>query len=259
MIEDRFIGRVAVVTGAASGIGARIAQLLLAEGALVVASDRDEGALAAFVAEHSRVVGVCGDVTDEGYVQALFEVADEHGGVDVVVNCAGIGGGQRLVDQSLDEWSRILDVCLAGVFLVTKHAGRQMIRRQRPGSIVNISSISAQVPSYGAGAYSVAKAGVEMLTQVAALELSDHKIRVNAVAPGLVETPMARSTGNLTASIRGAWLRQTPLGRIGATDDIARAVLFLAGGDSSWVTGAVVPVDGGARISALRSLGKEQD
>jgi NAD(P)-dependent dehydrogenase (short-subunit alcohol dehydrogenase family) len=248
----RYDGKVAVVTGGASGIGLAIVRRLLAEGASVVAGDRSVDALRQLEsALGERFAGVEIDVRAEADLERLVAMAvDRFGGVHAGFNCAGMAEGTNIVDLPLKAWSRVHDVVLTGVFLAVKHQARQMIAQGGGGAIVNIASVSGVVPAHGAAAYTVAKAGVVMLTQNAALELGDHRIRVNALAPGLVDTPMAASTGNMEPAIQALWLEHTPMGRIGRTDDIAAAAAFLASDEASWISGVNLFVDGGSQLTA---------
>lgn len=245
----RFTGRVAIVTGGASGIGLGIVRMLLAEGARVVVGDFDPDGVARVAAEIAdRGTAVVTDVRYEDQVEALVAAGAQVGPVSLGFNAAGIGEGGPILDLRMQEWERVLGVCLTGVFLAVKHEARQM--RTTGGAIVNIASINGTVPAYGATAYSVAKAGVEMLTRNAALDLGELGIRVNAVSPGLVNTPMANRTGHIAAPVQARWLEHTPLGRIGRPEDIAAAALFLASDDASWITGEVTYVDGGTSLTA---------
>ncbi|MEI6497522.1 MAG: SDR family NAD(P)-dependent oxidoreductase, partial [Actinomycetota bacterium] len=170
-------GKTALVTGAAAGIGRAITDRLVADGALVIAGDIDTAGLASLAAEHGhRVITAHCDVTDEASVAALADLATQHGGLDIAVANAGKGAFSLIVDHSLDTWKEIIDLCLTGVFLTVKHAGRVM---NDGGSIVNIASLNAVQPAAGMAAYCTAKAGVAMLTKVAAMELGERAIRVN--------------------------------------------------------------------------------
>jgi NAD(P)-dependent dehydrogenase (short-subunit alcohol dehydrogenase family) len=238
-------GRVAVVTGGASGIGRRVAELFASEGSRVVVGDRNEELLA----ETRAAIGpdMCStavvDVTSEHDVDALVALAVErYGRLDIGVNSAGIGTMAPIHQHPVDSWKAVLDVCLTGVFLSVRAETAQMIAQGSGGAVVNIASLNARQAAEGMSAYCSAKAGVEMLTKVAAIELGRYGIRINAVSPGFVDTP-------LTAPTRG-WVRDRfigaiPMGRAGTTDDIARAVLFLASDNASWVNGEALLVDGG--------------
>jgi 3-oxoacyl-[acyl-carrier protein] reductase len=242
---NRFEGKVAVVTGGASGIGRRTAEALLEQGARVVIGDRNEALLTECARTFDRSLCATAkvDVTAEGDVQGLVEAAVlRFGRLDIGVNSAGIGALSAIQDQSLDSWREVIDVCLIGVFLSVKHEIRQMAVQGEGGAIVNIASINARQPGEGMSAYCSAKAGVEMLTKVAALDAARDGIRVNAVAPGFVETPM---TALARQGVRDRFIDMIPIGRPGSPDDIAHAVLFLAGDEASWVNGETLVVDGG--------------
>jgi NAD(P)-dependent dehydrogenase (short-subunit alcohol dehydrogenase family) len=238
-------GKVAVITGGASGIGWRTAELMVDEGAHVVLGDRNEELLndrVAAMGPDCCAIGIV-DVTDERAVESLVASAVRRfGRVDLGVNCAGIGTLSPIQDHPADAWRTVLDVCLTGVFLSVKHQARQMLSQGGGGAIVNIASINARQAAEGMSAYCSAKAGVEMLTRVAALELGPRGIRVNAVAPGFVETPMTAAVG---PALHDRFVAQIPAGRPGKPDDIAQAVLYLVGDQASWVNGETLVVDGG--------------
>src|SRR3954447_147872 len=229
--------RVAVVVGGASGIGAACAQALAADGCRVVVADLAEGA------------DVICDVTSEEAVAALFDgVVASHGRVDVVVNSAGTSTLAAVVDHDLAEWRRVLDVCLTGAFLVVKHAGRVL---GQGGSITSLTSLNARQPGGGLAAYCSAKAGLAMLTEVAALELAPRGVRVNAVSPGLVVTPLTAPALDIEG-IEADYLANTPLGRSGTPEEIADAVVFCS--RASWLTGEVMDLNGGAHLMRYPDL-----
>ncbi len=233
----------ALVTGAASGIGRAVTARFAAEGASVVAGDIDRVGLDRLRTEHPGVVTVHCDVTSEADQFALAAVAVEHfGRLDVAVANAGRGHYSPIVDHDLGAWREILELCVTGVFLTVKAAGAVMADG---GSIVTIASLNAVQPSAGMSAYCTAKAGVAMLSKVAAMELGHRGIRVNAVAPGLVETP---ATGGFFAAppIVAEFVANTTVGRFAQPEEIAAAVLFLAGDESRFVSGTTMLVDGGA-------------
>ncbi len=240
-----FDGKVAVVTGGASGIGRQIASRLASEGARVVLGDRN----ADLLAEVAEELGGCGtcvvDVTDEADVERLVATAiDVHGRLDIGVNCAGLGSMAPIVNLRLADWKNVFDVCMTGVFLSTKHEARGMLRGGHDGVILNVASINALLPAEGMAAYCSAKAGVEMFTRVAALELGVAGIRVVGLAPGFIHTPMTSAVPEGSA-VREAYVDHTPLGRIGSTTDVANAAMFLVSEQASWITGETTVVDGG--------------
>ncbi len=244
-MSDRLAGKVAVVTGGASGIGWQTVQLFVAEGAKVVIGDNNAALLDQRSQELARDACATAvvDVTREVDVEGLVRLAvDTFGPLDVAVNCAGVGFLGAVDEHPVDRWRAVLDVCLTGTFLALKHEARAMLDHGG-GAIVNISSISGRQVSEGMAAYCSAKAGVDMLTRVAAVELGPRGIRVNAIAPGFVETPMTAPT---QAKSRQAFLDAIPLGRAGQPVDIASAALFLVSEEAAWVNGETVVVDGGS-------------
>lgn len=244
----RFSHKVALVTGGASGIGRAIAGRLVDEGASVVLGDLDGDGLAAVVDDlggDDRAVCVRGDVTVEADVEAFVAAAvDRFGSLDLAANCAGVGTLAPLPDHPVEEWDRVLDICLKGVFLSLKHEARAM-RGAAGGAIVNLASINARSPAEGMAAYCAAKAGVEMLTRCAAMELGRHGIRVVGLGPGLVETPLTAFARELPA-MGDAYLRNSPLGRTGQPADVASAACWLLSEEASWVSGDTLFVDGAA-------------
>jgi len=241
----RLDGRVAVITGGASGIGRETARRFVSEGARVVLGDLNESLLAEAAAElGDACVTDAGDVTVEADVARLVARAvDAFGQVDVGVNCAGLGALGAVTDLPVEQWDLVLDVCLKGVFLATKHEAAAMKAAGRPGVIINIASINARQPAQGMSAYCTAKAGVEMFTRVAALELGPAHIRVVGIGPGLIDTPLTQYTRDLPA-FRDGYLQNIPMGRVGATADVAAAAAFLASDDAAWISGDTLFVDG---------------
>ena len=239
-------GTVAVVTGGSRGIGAAIATLLAERGAAVVVSGRDEDRLKAAVkaleGDGHRVVGMVADAARREDAERLVEVAREQfGRLDVLVNNAGITRDALLVRMKDDDWDRVMETNLRGTFLMTRAAGRVMMR-QRSGRIVNITSTAGVMGNPGQANYSAAKAGLIGLTKAAARELAHWNILVNAVAPGLIETDM---TAAIPAAARQALLAQVPLARMGGVQDVAEMVGFLAGDAAGYITGQVFHVNGG--------------
>ena len=234
--------RLAVVIGGASGIGWATARALAAEGCRVTVADRNaDGAQDRATELGDPHTAAAVDVTDEASVQRLF---DEAGPLDVVVNCAGFSTFGLITDMPVEDFRAVVDVCLNGAFIVAKHAGRQL---REGGVLVSISSLNARQPAAGMSAYCAAKAGLSMLTQVAALELGPRGIRVNAVAPGFVHTPLTAPAAAVPGVIED-YVENTALGRAGTPEDIAQAVLYLCSPKSSWLTGEVLDLNGGAHL-----------
>jgi 3-oxoacyl-[acyl-carrier protein] reductase len=240
--------RVAVIVGGASGIGWASAQALSAEGCRVVVADRDEAAAterAATLGEPHTSAWV--DVADEPSVERLF---DDIGTLDIAVNCAGFSNIGLITEMPAEDFRAVIDVCLVGAFLVTKHAGRHL---REGGSLVQISSLNGRQPAAGMSAYCAAKAGLSMLTQVAALELGPRGIRVNAVAPGFVDTPLTAPAASIPG-VLDDYVDNTALGRAGTPADIANAVVYLCDPRSSWLTGEVLDINGGAHLKRYPDL-----
>jgi 3-oxoacyl-[acyl-carrier protein] reductase len=230
----------AIVVGGASGIGWASARALADAGYRVVIGDVNlEGARnrAAELGDPHR--GEFVDVADEDSVATLFAGA---GPVQAVVSCAGFSTIGLIVDLAVDQFRSVLDVCLTGAFVVAKYAGRHLVDG---GSLVSISSLNARQPAVGMSAYCSAKAGLSMLTQVAALELAPRGIRVNAVAPGFVHTPLTEAAA-LVPGVVEEYVENTPLGRAGTPEDVAEAVLYLT--KAAWLTGEVLDLNGGAHL-----------
>jgi 3-oxoacyl-[acyl-carrier protein] reductase len=244
--------QVAVITGAARGIGYAIATTLHEHGAQVVIADLDPD-LAAAAAQRltadshgpAGATGVRCDVTDEDDVRTLVQsTVTQHGGLHVFVNNAGITRDKTLRKMTSEQFRSVIDVHLYGAWLGTKYAAEAMRLNQR-GAIVNISSISGKVGMFGQTNYSAAKAGMVGLTKASAKELAPDGIRVNAIQPGLIRTAMTEA---VPADVYAAKLAEIPLGRAGEPAEIGSVVLFLASDLSSYVTGIVVEVAGGRHI-----------
>lgn len=232
----------AVVVGGASGIGWAVARGLAAGGRHVTIADRNADGAAERAGQLGAPHDAAGvDVTDEASVAALFE---RTGAVDIVVNTAGFGGFGRITEQSVEDFRAIIDCCLTGGFIVMKHAGRQL---REGGSLVSITSLNARLAAPGMSAYCSAKAGLAMLTQVAALEMGPRGIRVNAVSPGFVHTPLTELV-TMADGVLEDYIENTPLGRVGVPEDVAEAVLFLCSDQASWLTGEVLDLNGGAHL-----------
>lgn len=240
----RFNGKTVIVTGGGSGIGAAAALRFAAEGAAVVVSDiaqaNAESVAAQIVKQGGRAIAVMTDVADEAQVAALVDRAvAEYGGLDVMVNNAGIGGVQGDIDTvDASVWHQIIAVNLTGVFYGVKHAVRAMKAGQRKGSVVNVSSILGLVGFANAAAYTASKHGVMGLTKAAAIELGPTGIRVNAVNPAFILTPMI-------AGMEDAVVPLHPVARLGTPEEVAALICFLGADESSFLTGASYLVDGG--------------
>jgi 3-oxoacyl-[acyl-carrier protein] reductase len=243
-------GQIALVTGAGRGIGREIALTLAAAGAAVAVNDfAGEDACRAVVAEIEAlgVAGVCvmGDVGDEQSVAATIDrVEAELGPLGIVVNNAGITRDNVVMLMTPDEFDGVIRTHLRGTFLVSKAAARKMLRR-REGAIVNIASVVGRRGNAGQANYAAAKAGIIGLTKSLAKELGPRTIRVNAVAPGYIDTAMTQA---LAAEVKQAIVDSTPLRSIGRPSDVANAVLFLASPLARYITGCTLPVDGGLGI-----------
>jgi 3-oxoacyl-[acyl-carrier protein] reductase len=241
-------GKVVVVTAAAgAGIGAAVARRVLEEGArAVVVSDTharrlgeaQESLAAEFAAE--RVASVVCDVTDEEQVTALLDAAEPFGGVDVMMNNAGLGGTAGVLEMTDDQWSRVLDITLTGTFRCVRAAANRMVAAGRQGVIVNNASVIGWRAQEGQAHYAAAKAGVMALTRCAALDVAPHGIRVNAVAPSLAMHPfLAKVTSDeLLAELK----QREAFGRAAEPWEVANVMVFLASDYSSYMTGEVVPV-----------------
>lgn len=248
-MAGRVEGKVAIVTGAASGIGAAAARALAREGARVVLSDLAEDAGRALAEEIGETaIFLKHDVASEDDWRAVIATAREtFGRIDVLVNNAGIGGSTPLFETTLEQWRAYTAVNLDGVFLGLRHAGPVMAEAGG-GSIINLASILGKVGHPGAGAYCASKGGVTLLTKSAALELAPLGIRVNSVHPGYIDTPMVSKAlieaenGN---EVRVQLIAAHALGRLGRAEEIANAIVFLASDESSFMTGSELVVDGG--------------
>lgn len=240
-----FENSVSIVTGGVSGIGAAVTRKLVERGGKVFVADINAEAVATASATFGEnVAGRRTDVTDESSMQELFAAAvDRFGAVDAVYNVAGGSKPARIVDMDLATWDFNIKLNLYGAFLGTKLGAAHFIAEGRPGAIVNIASLNSQVPMHFGAGYSTAKAGVVMLTKNAALELGEQGIRVNAISPGLVATPL---TGGLLSmdGVMQSYLDRIPAKRAAEPEEIASVALFLASQDASYVNGENIVVDG---------------
>ena len=238
-------GRVALVTGGASGIGLATAEVMLREGARVLLADRD-GAAAEAAARRlgEGAMGAAADVTAQADVEAVVSMAVQRlGGLDVLVNSAGIVSKHRFLDLPVDDWRDMLDVHLTGTFLCTQAAARHMVDAGG-GAVVNISSIAAELGNPLAVHYATAKGGIRMFTRSTAVSLAGHGVRVNAVGPGTTETPL--TGGRLEdPDVAASALQRIPLGRFGQAGEVAELVTFLASDRAAYITGQTIYIDGG--------------
>lgn len=236
--------KIAFVTGAAQGMGAAIVREFVAEGAIVYAADINAEAIAASVADLAgKAHAVVCNVMDEASVQAaMARIEQESGCLDILVNNAGTGSVDSFLDTPVENWDRVVGVNLKGSFLCAREAARLMVSKGVAGSIVNFSSTGA-VTGEGPSHYIASKAGIMGLTRSLARELSAQKIRVNTIVPGPTDTPMM-------SGIPDEWMQSMiaaiPLGRLGQPTEIARATVFLASDDASFVTGQNLAINGGS-------------
>ncbi len=247
-------GKVAIVTGAARGLGRAVAEQYAAEGTTVVVSDVDASALDDAAEAIPRAEAVVCDVREEDQVAALVDgVADRHGGLDVMVANAGVAFVKPVAETSLAEWRELISVNLDGVFLCTKHAGAAMAA-SGGGAIVNMGSITAFAGTPLLACYSAAKAGVVSLTKSSALELRDHGVRVNAICPGFVGTDMVFDSKEAFEQGLGIDFEETVArtqGRLGTHEEVARLAVFLASERSGFSTGSAFVLDGGVTAALV--------
>ncbi|MFC1581084.1 SDR family NAD(P)-dependent oxidoreductase [Thermodesulfobacteriota bacterium] len=236
----------ALITGGARGIGRTIADRFTAEGAKVVIADLDHVPGDDPVDCHKVDV----DVTDEASVRAMVEeTVVLLGGLDILVNCAGIAKHRELLETELVHWQRIMDINLTGTFLCNREAARIMVD-QKSGSIVNIASVAAILPGVRTHAYAASKGGVISFTKAIAGDLAKYGIRVNGINPGPVDTEMVKTAH--TPEFRAGYVARLPIGRYALPEEIAGAAVFLASEDASYMTGAMLNVDGGFTSAGVR-------
>lgn len=251
-----FSGKTVLVTGAGSGIGRACAHAFAHAGAHVIAVDLDADAAASTVAsirqacaEHAGATDCHLDITDESAVRAAVEGLLAHHRIDILVNSAGVGAVRDFLQTEMALLDRLIAVNLRGTFLCGQIVAQSMVNHSVAGVIVNIGSASGARGNAGRAAYGATKAAVENLTQVMAVELASRGIRVNAVAPGPIETPLVRAVHS--PEVRQAWLSELPVNHYGSTDDVAQAVLYLASERASYITGHVLYVDGGFHAAGI--------
>jgi len=240
-------GRVALVTGASSKIGLAVAGKLASRGARVVVVSRDGGAAEAAakaLGGAAEAIAMTVDVGSPDTIREMMEQIDARcGGLDILVNNAGGGRLEPFLEVTLEYWEHILRINLTGAFLVAQAAARRMVASGRGGAIINMTSVSGQRGGERRAAYGAAKAGLELLTRVMAVELASHRIRVNAVAPGPIAPEPGRFIHN--DAEQAAYIKLLPMRRFGSSEEVADCVLFLVSDESRYVTGHVLNVDGG--------------
>ncbi len=247
----RLEGKIAIVTGAARGIGRACAERLLADGAKVVVADIDEARLnetAAAIGTADTVLAVVTDVSRKEEVEALIAAAvEKFGRLDIMVNNAGIAMVQDFLDVTKADYDKVLGVNLEGAFWGTQAAARQMIAQGGGGVVINMSSINSGLANPRVATYAITKGGMNQITGTAAVAFAPHGIRVVGVGPGTIDTDMIHQGFVSDASVRGI-LSRTPLGRYGTPAEVASVVSFLASDDASYITGETIYPDGGRRV-----------
>jgi NAD(P)-dependent dehydrogenase (short-subunit alcohol dehydrogenase family) len=252
----RLDGKVAIVTGGASGIGKTTAERFVEEGARVLIADLNSEGIGALIGQlgHNYADGVTLDIRNEDAVKGMVaQAVRRFGRLDIAFNNAGIGGFSPVQDYPLEDFERVVSICLTGTFLCIKHEAKHLIEAGHGGSIINIASLNAMQPTEGFAAYCSAKAGVAMLTQVSALELGRHKIRVNSIGPGLIHTPATNGLRN-APGVYDAFLHESPMGRAGEPEDVAQLAVYLASDESSLMTGQTLYIDGGQSLKKYPEL-----
>jgi len=256
----RLQGKIALITGGARGIGFSIASALAREGATIAIADINiEGANAAadkLKAAGAQAHGFAVNVADARSVEGMMkDIVTQLGRLDILVNNAGVGGNTPFLETTLENWNRIISINLTGAFIVAQACAKQMVAQGHGGKIINIASLSGQRGGNGRAAYGSAKAGLELLTKVMAVELSEHGINVNNIAPGAIETDMAATAHD--AATRAAYNYLIPMVRYGTPEEIADAAVFLCSDEARYVQGHTLNVDGGFRAAGLMFGGRK--
>lgn len=252
----RLNGKVALITGGGTGIGAATAKLFAQEGALVTITGRRKDVLEvvakAIVANGGKTLTVSGSVTDEAHVQSAVEqTVRAFGKIDILVNNAALSGFGKFLHEITDRaWGEVLDTNLTGVFRFTRAVIPRMLRRG--GSIVNVSSVAGLVGIPQTAAYSCTKGALLSLTRCLAIEYAKEKIRCNCVCPALVDTPMV-AEALADPATNAAMAAAHPIGRFGTAEDVAKLLLYLASDDASWITGSILTIDGGLTAKVIRA------
>lgn len=238
-----FNGKVAVITGGASGIGLATARKLLSEGAKVVLVDWNEDVSEIAKTLNNDVLGIRCDVSSDTDVQkSVNDIIEKFGHIDFLVANAGIGGGPNKAHEvSVDEWNKVIGVNQTGIFLMNKYVISEMLKNGG-GAIVNTSSMYGLVGTTMSFAYSASKGAINQMTRSLALTYARDNIRVNAVAPGYVDTPIL---AEVPKDMKDAMANQLPVGRLGKDTEIANLICYLLSDDATFITGAIVPIDGG--------------
>jgi glucose 1-dehydrogenase len=247
----RFDGKVAIVTGAASGIGQSIARAFGAEGAAVVVDyvgDSRQGAqdtVDMIVDAGGKAVAIQADVAKPDDVRALVaQTVESYGKLDIMVNNAGIEKDMPFLETPFELWQKIVAVDLGGVFLCSQEAARQMVKQGQGGRIINISSVHEELPKPGGVPYCAAKGGMKMMMRTMCVELAPHRITVNNIGPGAIDTPMDAPL-KANPELYHELLSHIPMGRMGTPEEIGNCAVFLASDEAAYVTGATFFVDGG--------------
>jgi glucose 1-dehydrogenase len=240
----RFEGKVALITGAAQGIGLAAARRLVEGGARVVGADVNPRT--AEILPTVGAKGVVADISAEESVEDLLgAVIAAEGRIDILVNNAGVTSPADFLDYPIAEFERVMRINVLGALMLSQRVARLLVARDSPGVIVNVSSINGEVAIPKQTAYVASKGALNQLTKVMAVSLAEHGIRVNAVAPGTIATEMSRSRILATEDSRRRMMLRTPLGRAGEVDEVASVIAFLASDEASYITGEIINIDGG--------------